>query len=384
MFLVDKYKNKLHNLTYYKNIIKNIIYHIDSAPHIINNINECNNTSIDNFITNNKKAIETIIYNRYDNFQHIILYGHHSISKDIILDYLLETIYGKNNIELKDVEYYINSYSNIKSKIMIKQSKYHIIIEPNSNGMDKYLIQDIIQEYAKTELLDILSNKKIYKSIVINKIDDLSYYTQASIRRTMEKYSDICKFILISDNLCKIIAPIRSRCIMHRIPLPTDLNILEILLYIIYNENIDITEKEIKLILKKSNNIVNIAIWYLEMNKYQIHYTNNWENHISDIVNLFLYEITSNKQLYKILKNIEDKFYQLFITNIPIQIILYKIMIYLFNYISDVKLKYKIIELTALYDQRLTEGTRYIIHIEAYIINMINLLSQFRRNVIKI
>ena len=37
-----------------------------------------------------------------------------------------------------------------KEKVMINQSRYHIIIEPNNNGFDKYLIQEIIQEYAKT------------------------------------------------------------------------------------------------------------------------------------------------------------------------------------------------------------------------------------------
>ena len=36
-------------------------------------------------------------------------------------------------------------YSNSKEKVMINQSKYHIIIEPNNNGFDKYLIQKQIK-----------------------------------------------------------------------------------------------------------------------------------------------------------------------------------------------------------------------------------------------
>ena len=32
---------------------------------------------------------------------------------------------------------------------MIKQSKHHIIIEPNNNNFDRYLIQDIVKEYAR-------------------------------------------------------------------------------------------------------------------------------------------------------------------------------------------------------------------------------------------
>ena len=49
------------------------------------------------------------------------------------------------------VEYTISGYGNSKTKVKIKQSKYHIVIEPNSNGFDKYLIQEIIQNYARIE-----------------------------------------------------------------------------------------------------------------------------------------------------------------------------------------------------------------------------------------
>jgi hypothetical protein len=50
---------------------------------------------------------------------------------------------------------------------MIKQSKNHIIIEPNSNGFDKYLIQEIIQEYAKSEWLNIFKNNSEFIFIAL-------------------------------------------------------------------------------------------------------------------------------------------------------------------------------------------------------------------------
>ena len=43
--------------------------------------------------------------------------------------------------------------NNTKTKVLIKQSNHHIIIEPNNNGFDKYLIQEIIQDYAKFYLI---------------------------------------------------------------------------------------------------------------------------------------------------------------------------------------------------------------------------------------
>ena len=65
------------------------------------------------------------------------------IPKSGISGAALEKIFGKNNVILKDKEYPIITSSKNKVKIILKQSKNHIIIEPNSNGFDKYLIQDM-------------------------------------------------------------------------------------------------------------------------------------------------------------------------------------------------------------------------------------------------
>jgi replication factor C subunit 3/5 len=269
-------------------------------------------------------------------------------------------------------EYIISGYSNVKTKVLIKQSKHHIIIEPNSNGFDKYLIQEIIHEYAKSEVLNILKKTKNYKIVIINRIDNLSYIAQASLRRTMEKYSDTCKFILVSDQLTKVIEPIRSRCILFRVSLPTEQQIIETIMYICNNEKIKIKYKDIISIAKQSDNKITNAICLLDIYKFNINYDINWKGIISDIVNLILKtrKCKCNK-LYKILLEIRIKFYILFITNIPTQTIIRKIMICLLDYIDDIQNKYDIINITSLYEQRLSQGTRNVIHIEAYIIKII-------------
>ena len=392
MFLVDKYYQDTNYITYHQSIIDKIIDSFDAHNHIYNNIDNIVKLPKNEFA----KIINDLEYSvwRYSNFQHLIVYGPTESCKEYLVNKLLKQIYGSKNIELKDVEYIVSGYSNTKTKIIIKQSKYHIIIEPNSNGFDKYLIQEIIQNYAKSELLNIIKYRKLFKIVIINKIDNLSYYAQASLRRTMEKYSNTCKFILISDQLSKIIEPIRSRCLMIRIPLPNKLQILESILYICYNEKIKISNKKIFEIVKKSNNKINHAIWLLEMYKYNIEYNTNWEIIINNIVDIILnfnkkeiinidYKLNNNelsiynnnnyKLLYNSIKKIREYFYILFITNISTQLIIRKIMIKLLENINDLKLKYYIINITSIFEQRLSLGTRHIIHIEAYIIRLIYL-----------
>ena len=379
MFLIDKYYYDSNFLLCYKTLIEKILKSFDRHKIIYDNVKEIIKLPNEEF----KNIINNLNYEtyRYANFQHLIVYGTNGSCKEYLINKLLEQIYGKSNIELHEVEYIVSGYSNTKTKITIKQSKYHIIIEPNYNGFDKYIIQEIIYEYAKSEILNILTYTKLFKIIIINKIDNLSYYAQASLRRTMEKYSNTCKFILLCDQLAKIIEPLRSRCLLIRIPLPTEEQILETLLYISYKENISISIKDLYSIVKKSDYIINHAIWLLEMYTYKINYDNNWTNIIDDIVNLiYINKINTHKQLYNTMKKIREKFYLLFITNISTHLIIRKIMITLLYHINNINIKYNVIEITSIFEQRLNQGTRHIIQFEAYILKLIQLFTNNKKD----
>ena len=370
MFLVDKYYAKFANITYHQKIVDNIIKTYNNTENIDVIINKPYNEF--------KQIVSNIYYNRglYNKFQHLIVYGLSGLNKQYVINQILETIYDKTCIKVKDVDYMIAGYSNIKTKITIKQSQYHIVIEPNSNGFDKYLIQEIIQEYAKVNMLNIIKEKQIFKIVVINKIDKLSYYAQASLRRTMEKYSHICKFILISTQLSNIIEPLRSRCSLVRVPLLSNTDILNMLLSICDAENININSTNLYNIVTNSHNKINRAIWLLEMYKYNIDYIDKWESIIDNIIN----EITNlenydKKKLLHLIQSIRDQFYILFITNISTT----KIMKYMMNKLlklnTNLKLSYEIINITSEYENRIHQGTRHIIHFESYIIQLINLFS---------
>ena len=372
MFLVDKYNQDSNVINIHQPIINKILDSFDTHKEIFHNIDNVINLPNDQF----KKVIDNLEYGiwRYENFQHLIMYGPNGCGKEEVVNKLLEKIYGKAAIELKEVEYVIPSYSNTKTKIMIKQSKYHIIIEPNTNGFDKYLIQEIIQDYAKSELLNIIKYRKLFKVIVINKIDNLSYYAQASLRRTMEKYSNTCKFILISEQLSKIIEPIRSRCLLIRIPLPTKIQILESMLYICDKENIKIESNKIREIINNSDNKINHAIWLLEMYNNNIPFDKSWEVIVDNIVSMILNNKLQSKQyIYKIIKKFRELFYILFITNISTQLVIRKIMMKLLLNIKSIELKNNIINITSIFEQRLSQGTRHIIHMEAYIVRLLYL-----------
>ena len=56
--------------------------------------------------------------------------------------------------------------------------------------------------------------------VVINEADSLSRDAQAALRRTMEKYMSNMRIILCANSTSKLIAPIKSRCLLMRVAAP--------------------------------------------------------------------------------------------------------------------------------------------------------------------
>lgn len=57
--------------------------------------------------------------------------------------------------------------------------------------------------------------------VVINEADTLSRDAQAALRRTMEKYMSNLRIMLCANSTSRLIAPIKSRCLLVRVAAPS-------------------------------------------------------------------------------------------------------------------------------------------------------------------
>ena len=106
------------------------------------------------------------------------------------------------------------------------------------------IVRGKIKEFARTR-----SIAGDFKIIFLDEADALTPDAQNALRRTMEKYTQTCRFILSCNYSSKIIEPIQSRCSIFRFRKVSDDAISKHLEHILNIENVKFTPDGIKAVL---------------------------------------------------------------------------------------------------------------------------------------
>ena len=306
-----------------------------------------------------------------DSMPHIIFYGNKGTGKKTMINIFLEMIFDESIYKLDESKYIVYSSGNNENEVLIKQSDHHIIIEPNNTNFDRHLIQEIVKEYAKKVPLHIFEKNKMFKVVQINNLDNLSYYAQTSLRRTIEKYSKTCRFIMWCHSLSRVIEPLRSRCLCIHVPTQTNDELVQWLFNIISIEKINLSFDIInQIILSSTGNLKNI-LWKTDLYYYCGKIYNNYEITLSQLIDEFF--TTCNIQL------IRDYVYKMMISNMSSNVIIKDILNKILFKISDrpnaIDISSKIINYASEFEYRLSKGRRDIIHIEAFILNVLSTIK---------
>lgn len=123
---------------------------------------------------------------------------------------------------------------------MFGESWHSNFLELNASderGID--VIRNKVKDFARTRAIGDVPFKIIY----LDECDALTREAQQALRRTMENYTQTCRFILAANYSSKIIDPIQSRCAIFRFkPLPRE-DIRKLIRKIAKSEGLEIDEK---------------------------------------------------------------------------------------------------------------------------------------------
>ena len=311
-----------------------------------------------------KEKINEYIFKDGINYKHqnLLIYGLDEYCESYFLKKILESLYGE--LDTKKVDYEIDNYN--KSNIVIKQSEYHIEFNPTNSGSDRYALISLIKDFGKSQMVNIVleGTKNTSRTIIINKIDDLNYYCQASLRRNMEKYSNITNFILISSNLSKVTEPIRSRCCLITIP-KLDIDRKSEILGKFYPKN------KINVNNSLTDNLLEIDIDNLGLGK-----VINLENYIINLLKL-----SNSKFNENLIKKVKKLIYDLYISNYSLDSILLELNNKIMERNIEDDIKYDIMKYIIECNININLGKRYLIHLENLVIKIFKILKNENINI---
>ncbi len=114
----------------------------------------------------------------------------------------------------------------------------------DERGID--VVRTTVKEFARMASLSMVP----FKILVLDEADNMTGDAQHALRRTMEKYTDTCRFVLCCNYSGRIIEPIQSRCALFRFtPLPEE-RVVDYLGHIAKQENLKVTHEGLKSVVE--------------------------------------------------------------------------------------------------------------------------------------
>lgn len=349
--------------------------------------------SVSDFSFNNEIFSQLAHIASYEDIPHIIISGPSGGGKKTLLKFFLRELYDESVDNLQKNEYTIAGSSS-KKQVEIMQSDHHIVIEPTNTNHDKYILQDIIRKYTTHKQFDIFKTNRKFKTIVIYNLENLSGNSQAALRRTMEKYAKICRFVMICNNLSKIFDPLKSRCRVFCVPLPSDREISRIITKICNDENIPISKKKTQFLLDASDGNLKKAIWMINSKLIIDQMTITLDEVFTAVVNLIM-RVNANDILKKgdrpnpamniisIFNNkIRSNIYSILITNIKGTEIILTLMTMLIKTVKNDAISLEIIKVASETEYNLIHGRREIAHIDYFVFAVMRLLRKYRNTLV--
>ncbi|XP_076267252.1 replication factor C subunit RfC38 [Rhynchophorus ferrugineus] len=307
----------------------------------------------------------------HSDFPHLLIYGPSGAGKKTRIMCILKELFGPGVERLKMDNVTVVTPSNKKVEIVTVNSNYHIEINPSDVGIyDRVIIMDLIKNIAQTQHITTTNNTRDFKVVVLTEADNLTVDAQHALRRTMEKYSSNCRLILCATSLSPVIPAIQSRCLLIRVPAPSTKEIATILQTTCKKEDVSLPLSFAEELAKVCNGNLRRALLMceackVENNSFQDYKTipqPDWKVFITKLADFII-----QKQSIQNIVRIREQLYELLTNGIPPEVIFRNLVEALVLKCNEAVIPFLVQE-AAIYEYRMTQGNKHIIHLEAFVI----------------
>ncbi len=147
------------------------------------------------------------------------------------------------------------------------------------------VVRERVKTFARTRTLGDVP----FKILVLDEADNMTGDAQQALRRTMERYTETCRFILACNYSSRIIEPIQSRCAPFRFVPLSDEDVAERLRDVSRREKVELAEDGVKAIIEQSDG--NVLIFFPSFYE-----ATQYKNRIKSNVPVFLDEVGVSSQ----------------------------------------------------------------------------------------
>ena len=236
----------------------------------------------------------------------------------------------------------------------------------DERGID--VIRGAVKDFARTKSMGEVP----YKIIILDESDALTQEAQQALRRTMENFTNVSRFILICNYSSKIIEPIQSRTAVFRFKALTEADIKKYICRVADEEKLKITEEAIDAMiylsegdLRKVANLLQASAALGEKITDNVVYDVASQAKPTDVKEMM--ELALNGNFGDARKRLQD---MLLRHGLSGQDVIREIHRQIYSLDIPEEAKVKLLEKTGEYEFRLSEGSSDLIQLEA-------LLAQF-------